>query len=331
MSKLTAARLRGDITLLQDFRIYLEQFQSCRARLRELGENVERNWMMGMDINAAQNLRNSLTNQMMAERREIAKHLTEVKDITDRYPLRTELLITPPRLLGGQMSRLNLFEAFIQLQLPHDFVMDPIPVYDVVDQAIWACERQLKELGPEKVDEIPQNKMHSPPPQEQGASPEGGCGLLTAFTLLTGAATLVGLIALCPKPSIDRDITLDEKNPFEMQFRVHNSSPWFDLYGVKPTCELLKVEIGSVTLPKGSLVQPNILPARVQAGGGTPFPCHLSPQFKADSPEGYKSADVTLRVDYKWFGRFGGDVTQRIILTHDSLGRPVWLFTGNKE
>jgi hypothetical protein len=333
MAKLTAARLQADIDLLRDFRARLERFQSHRQKLQQLKQKVEGNWMMGMDLNAAENVQKDLVNELMSERQEIGKRLHDVKEITDRYPLRTELVIMPPRLIGGYSSKMNLFEAFIQLQLPHDFQMDPIPVYDVVDQAIWACERELRDLGPQKAQEALEGPTEEGVQATQEALPASGSGGLACFTIVTGLATLVGLIglvALCPKPAIDRDITLDERNPFEMQFRVRNGSAWFDLYDVRPACELLKVEIGNVAFPKGAMVYPDGSPYTIAAGGSSTFPCHLSPQFRVPA-EGVKSADVNLIVNYKWFNRFGSAVKQRIVLTRDKSGKPVWLFTGTKD
>jgi hypothetical protein len=247
VAKLTAERLEADISLLQEFRAYLLRFQAHRENLTRLKQKVEGNWMMGMDLNAADNMQRDLVSQLMAERQEIARRLHDITEITGRYPLRTELIILPPRLIGGYSSKMNLFEAFIQLQLSHDLVIDPLQVYDVVDQAIWACERQLKESGPPRPADKPQHQSEVIAPSIQEVTrPEnraGGWTWLTLFTVITGLATLVGLIALCPKPTIDRDITLDDKNPFEMQFRVHNSSPWFDLYDVMPACELLNVKL----------------------------------------------------------------------------------------
>jgi hypothetical protein len=330
MAKLTAERLQADINLLKDFRARLERFQSHRHNLKQLKDKVESNWMMGMDLNAAENIQKDVLNQLMAERRDIAKHLHDVTEITGRYPLKTQLVIIPPRLIGGYTSTMNLFEAFIQLQLPHDFQMDPLPVYDVVDQAIWACERELKDAPQrEKVFE----PEPVPLPDNQAARAFGESSFLKSFGALAGFASIVGLmglVALFPKPAIDRDITLDERNPFEMQFRVRDGSPWFDLYDVRPACELVNVEVGNVAFPKGSMVYPDGSPYTIPAGGSSTFPCHLSPEFKVPV-EGVKAADVNLIVSYKWFNRFGSDVKQRIVLTRDKSGKSVWLFTGSKD
>ena len=315
---------------MQDFRARLERFQSHRQNLKQLKEKVEGNWMMGMDLNAAENIQKDLLNQLMAERRDIAKHLHDVTEITGRYPLKTQLVIMPPRLIGGYTSTMNLFEAFIQPQLPHDFEMDPLPVYDVVDQAIWACERELKDASQGK-------QVSEPEPagvaDNQAARTSGESSFLKSFGVLAGFASIVGLIGLLtlfPKPTIDADITLDERNPFEVQFRVRNGSALLDLYNVRPACELVKVEVGNMAFPKGTMVYPDGSPYTIAAGGSSTFPCHLSPDFKIPA-EGVKSADVNLIVNYTWLKRFGGAVKQRIVLTSDKNGRPVWLFTGSRE
>jgi hypothetical protein len=330
MAKPTGERLQADIDLLRDFRARLERFQSQRQNLQRLKDKVEGNWMMGMDLNAAENMQRDLLSQLMGERQEIARRLHDVTEITGRYPLRTQLVIRPPALIGGYSSTMNLFEAFIQLQLPHDFQMDPIPVYDVVDQAIWSCERELRDVEPAKG--IAKSEP-APGPDSQTAQNTGERSVWKGFGIVAGTASivgLIGLIALCPKPNIDRDITLDERNPFEMQFRVRDGSPWFDLYDVRPSCELVRVEVGNVAFPKGAMVYPDGSPYTIAAGGSSTFPCHLAPEFRIPA-EQVKSADVNLIVNYKWFNRFGSAVKQRIVLTHDNSGTPVWLFTGNKD
>lgn len=154
---------------------------------------------------------------------------------------------------------------------------------------------------------------------------------MTYITVVASIAGIVGLVALWPKPSIDRDISLDENNPFEVQFRVHNSSPVFDLYSVSPGCELVKVEIGDTTLTHSTLVHPETFQPRLPAGGTTSFTCHLPQPFKLDSTSAFKSGEIILKVDYKIFNKINSSVEQRIVLAHDKSGKPVWLFEGLKE
>jgi hypothetical protein len=179
-------------------------------------------------------------------------------------------------------------------------------------------------------------EISSPPeaPTAQGGATNSSGGCLKYFTVLAGIASLlgiIGLVALWPKPSIDRDISLDENNPFEVQFRVRNSSPVFDLYNVAPACELIKVEIGDSTLTNNTLVHPDMFQTRLPAGSATSFTCHLPSPFKLDSASVFKTGEVILRVDYRIFNRIASSVKQRIVLTHDKAGKPVWLFEGQKE
>src|SRR5229473_8413881 len=112
MAKLMADRLQTDINLLREFRAHLERFQSHRQSIQQLKERVEGNWTMGMDMERADNMQRYIMSQLMAERQEVARRLHDVTEITGRYPLRTQLVILPPRLIGGYSSQMNLFEAF---------------------------------------------------------------------------------------------------------------------------------------------------------------------------------------------------------------------------
>ncbi len=334
---LTPERLNQDIRLLHEFRKHLEDFHAKRVKLKQLQENVERNWMMGMDLNTADAIQKDLMSQLMAARREVGRRIHDVMEIIGRYPLPTVLKIFPPPMLGGYVSTLNIFQAFIDLQLPHDFELDPNKVFDLVDQAIWACERDLRqfqgtraERPPDPVNSIAAVEATTVP----SATSDSSTGCWTSFTVIASLASIVsiiGLVALWPKPSIDRDISLDENNPFEVQFKVRNSSPVFDLYSVSPACELIKVEIGDSTFTQSTLVHPDTFQPRLPAGGATSFTCHLPPPFKLDSASVFRTGEVILKVDYRIFNRISSSVKQRIVLAHDKSGKPVWLFEGLKE
>jgi len=345
MPKQTRESLSRDIALLKEFRGHLERVEGLRAKLKQLKQQVEENWMMGMDLNAAENMQKNLDSQLMDFRREVMKRIPDVMNITGRYPLPTVLRIMPPRLLGGYVHSVNIFQAFVELQLPYDMELDPIKVFDLVDQAIWACERDLRQFAnanpsPAPTEEVPdtpraagvQGEPGTQSPTLKGSTSWTGCGtLLTVFASLASVIGIVGLIGLLPKPSIDRDISLDENNPFEVQFRVRNSSPFFDLYNVSPACELVKVEIGNSIFTNNTLVHPEMFQPRLPAGGATTFTCRLPPPFKTESIPVFKTGEVILRVDYRLFNRISSSVRQRIVLTHDKAGKPVWLFEGLKD
>lgn len=133
MAKLTRERLSQDIALLHTFRSYLEEFHSKRVKLKQLQDDVEQ-YLIGH--NAAEAMKNDLMTKLMASRREVGRRIPDVMEITSRYPLPTVLKIMPPPLLGGYVSTGNVFQAFIELRLPYDFELDPIRVFDIVDQAV---------------------------------------------------------------------------------------------------------------------------------------------------------------------------------------------------
>lgn len=73
--------------------------------------------------------------------------MVEATEIANGYSQPTELKILPPPLIGGYSHTYNIFEAAIAFDLPFDFELLPQQVFDLVNQTVWAIERDSGQAG----------------------------------------------------------------------------------------------------------------------------------------------------------------------------------------
>ncbi len=82
----------------------------------------------------------------------------------------------------------------------------------------------------------PRNSLSIPRPAPRSARTGNLSTKVLVWLLGTGVGLVTAYFALFPYPSLERDVSLDDKNPYRTQFTVTNASPWFSMYRVRTSC-----------------------------------------------------------------------------------------------
>ena len=172
----------------------------------------------------------------------------------------------------------------------------------------------------------------------KASEPPNRRGVLFWIGIIGSIVTIIGgpviYFTLCPAPSIERDITLDETNVFAAQFLVKNKSPYFDMYSVQPSCFYLDYSTDMVAGPRDVMSIKDIgfewpLDRQERVFADTSFTMTCKDDVgKPRSTIHLAKADIVLQVRYHWwFWPFTESTKmQRVVMSRDVQDKPVWLF-----
>ena len=141
-----AEEAQENLQTIQAFRADLQEFLA-KQELLQLKAYADRDYTMGhYDPNAVETKGRQIIARMYELRTKVSRRLAEATAITDACGIPSQIKILPPPLLGGYAHTLNIYQAVLEEQLPHDFDLPLQKVADVVEgQTMFACERMVNE------------------------------------------------------------------------------------------------------------------------------------------------------------------------------------------
>ena len=169
---MSAEKLRSKLELMVDFRQRLAAFYEARQPLLDLKAKAQNHFLQSSEEEDFRRRGESYLPALVTARDRVGQLISEATEIADSYVLPTELKILPPPLIPGYAQSLNVFQAAIEPQLPFDFELQPSKVLDLVNQTIWAIERDLKSE---------QDKALEEPRPTVAAAKKAGSGIAAAF------------------------------------------------------------------------------------------------------------------------------------------------------
>lgn len=128
-----------DAETVREFRAFIIRFANARAEAMELRRYFDQETGNHRDP-GVQPRHDRIVGHYGELRQEISSRLQVVTAICHHHSMPYELIITPPPMLGGYVQSMNVFQAFIELELPHGLEVPPQKVIDLLDQTIYSCE-----------------------------------------------------------------------------------------------------------------------------------------------------------------------------------------------
>lgn len=160
---MTVEEAQENLQTIQAFRADLQEFLAAKQEFLQLKAYADRDYMMGhYDPNGVETKGRQIIARMYDLRTKVSRRLAEATAITDACGIPSQIKILPPPLLGGYAHTLNIYQAVLEEQLPHDSNLPLQKVADVVDQTMFACERIVDEVrrqesipAPSKLEKVP--------------------------------------------------------------------------------------------------------------------------------------------------------------------------------
>jgi hypothetical protein len=136
--------------------------------------------------------------------------------------------------------------------------------------------------------------------------------------------TIVGAVTIYPslfvRPSIDRDVVVDDSRPLGALFVLKNNSPLFSLHNVVTECIIDDASIGGGHL--GNNVR---IPQAVrELSPGQPYTFGCDDFVRGNQQ--FKTLNLTLRIDYQWFWQVPRHVELKLRMRRDAQGKPLLIF-----
>ena len=137
------------LELMQEFRESMRAFLEARKAIQKVEqEHDERFTDSYAGEQAFESRIQRLQPRYQAARTRVARRIAEATEICTTLGLPTVLTISaPPMFGGGPASSGNVFQAVITENLPFDAQVAPQSVLDLIDQAVFACERVIAKQG----------------------------------------------------------------------------------------------------------------------------------------------------------------------------------------
>ena len=147
-------KAQESLDIMQEFRQSIFDFLEARKAIQKV-ERDER--YLYADEQAFDSRIQRLQPRYQEARRRVARRIAEATEICDACGVPTVLTITAPPMFGGKPAgSSNIFQAVITENLPFDAQVAPQSVLDLIDQAIFACERTIaKQDRPPKKGRLP--------------------------------------------------------------------------------------------------------------------------------------------------------------------------------
>jgi hypothetical protein len=136
-------QLRDTIAILQSVKNDVAEFKRAIEIFRS--ENYTgREWMIGSQTEIARAMAPRIMAAVHEPRQRIARNIPEVTAVLEANGLPSVWQVYPPPMFGGLVRSFNVLEAYIDVTLEDDARPNVIHLMDLLDKAIWACERQLQ-------------------------------------------------------------------------------------------------------------------------------------------------------------------------------------------
>ena len=136
---MTVQKAQENLDLMQEFRQSISDFLEARKAIQKV-EREETYFYA--DEQGVESQIQRLQPRYQEARRRVARRITEATEICNALGVPTVLTITAtPMFGGGPAGSSNIFQAAITENLPFDAQVPPQSVLDLIDQAIFACER----------------------------------------------------------------------------------------------------------------------------------------------------------------------------------------------
>jgi hypothetical protein len=149
---MTVAEAEANLETMRDFRADLQEFLQAKRQFLELKAYAERDYTMGhFDSNAVEARGREIMARVLEWRAKVARQLADATGITDACGIPSQIKILPPPLIGGYSPTLNIYQAVLEDALPYDYDLPLQKVADVVDQAVFACERLLSKAREQEI------------------------------------------------------------------------------------------------------------------------------------------------------------------------------------
>lgn len=132
------------LTLMMEFKHKLLEFYQAKQPLMKLHAQAQESFLHQWEQDNLRQRGEALLPAIVAARDRVGRLIVEASEIASSYGIPTQLTILPAPLVGGYSQTLNIFEAAIEPQLPHDFELEPRKVIDIVNQTIWAIEQDVE-------------------------------------------------------------------------------------------------------------------------------------------------------------------------------------------
>jgi hypothetical protein len=118
---MTVEEMQRSIATLREMQDALVHFDEAFRNLKVLKAHAERDFaMMDFDHNAVQGKQEEFLNSLGIGRQEIGRRPDEATEVLNRYGLPTVFKVYPPPAFGGLIRTLNVFQAFINLEMDQD-------------------------------------------------------------------------------------------------------------------------------------------------------------------------------------------------------------------
>ena len=146
---MSAKKLREELEFMGEFKRRVLAFYEARQPLLDMRRERDEMTMTFTVFHQEEFKRRSdeILPVLIRARENVARVIPEATAIVDRCDIPSQVKIFPPPTFGGLIQTLNIFEAVIEPELPHDFNLEPHMVFDVIDKTMWECERRLKTAG----------------------------------------------------------------------------------------------------------------------------------------------------------------------------------------
>ena len=144
-----AQKAHENFELMQEFRESMRDFLEARKAIHKVErERDDRFTDSYADKQAFESRIQSLQSRYQTARTKVARRIAEATEICETLSVPTVLTISaPPMFGGGPAGSGNVFQAVITENLPFDAQVAPQSVIDLIDQAIFACERVIAKQG----------------------------------------------------------------------------------------------------------------------------------------------------------------------------------------
>jgi hypothetical protein len=141
--------LQASLATIKRFQTDLGEFEGTLLRLQE-GRYGGNDWMIGQSPSVVELHGREAVDALSQIRDRILRDKEQVTRLCQRYGLPYVWRVTPAPAFGGLIKDINIFHAFIDLELESSARPSLLKVNDLVKHTIWQCEKEIEEVSTPK-------------------------------------------------------------------------------------------------------------------------------------------------------------------------------------